>query len=109
MPGKNEGDQEKEKEKKARGSGEPDCRNCPVARALGLCEGMRGVLNEVDCSEFLAHLSNARREFLLGIKSLLEEFIELEEEKAEKHKQASSAKRKKRRTPEEKLTRIDIE
>ncbi len=103
-------EKERDKEKaKDRSGGEPDCRNCPIARALGLCEGMRGMLGEVDCGEVLAHFSNARREFLLGIKSLLEEFIELEEEKAERHKQASSTRKRKKRPPEEKLTRIDID
>jgi hypothetical protein len=104
---------EQENREKGKGKGKepgaPDCRNCPIARALGMCDGMRSLLGEVDCSDFLAHFSNARREFLLGIKSLLEEVIELEEDKAEKHKQASSTKKRKRRPPEEKLTRIDIE
>ncbi len=94
---------------KGRTEGVSDCQSCPIAKALGMCDGMRSMLSELDCSEFLAHFSNARREFLLGIKSLLEEMIELEQGKAEKHKQSSNAKKKKRRPPEEKLTRIDIE
>ncbi len=86
-----------------------DCQSCPVAKALGLCEGMRAVLNEVDCGEFLAHFSNARRELLLGVKSLLEEVIDLEEDKASRHKQASAEKKKKRPPRESLIQKIDIE
>lgn len=99
-----------EKEGKGKKAEKPsDCQNCPIAKALGMCDGMRNVLTEVDCGEFLAHFSNARREFLLGVKSLLEEVIDLEEENAEKHKQASVVKKQKRAPREEKLKKIEIE
>lgn len=86
-----------------------DCQSCPIAKALGMCDGMRNALTEVDCGEFLAHFSNARRELLLGVKSLLDEVIDLEEDKAEKHKQASTEKKKKRPPREGKIQKIDIE
>lgn len=86
-----------------------DCQSCPVAKALGMCDGMRILLTEIDCGDFLAHVSNARREVLLGVKSLLDGVISMEEEKAEKHKQASTEKQKRKRPPEEKLQKITIE
>jgi hypothetical protein len=99
-----------EKEKNNDKAAKPaDCQSCPVAKALGMCDGMRNLLIEVDCCDFLAHISNARREVLLGVKSLLDGVISMEEEKAEKHKQASTEKKKKKHPSEEKLTKIEIE
>lgn len=99
-----------EKEKNNDQASKPaDCQSCPVAKALGMCDGMRNLLTEIDCGDFLAHVSNARREVLLGVKSLLDGVISMEEEKAEKHKHTSAEKKKHKRPPEEKLTKITIE
>jgi hypothetical protein len=99
-----------EKEKSNDQAAKPaDCQSCPIAKALGMCDGMRNLLTEIDCGEFLTHVSNARREVLLGVKSLLDGVISMEEEKAEKHKQASTAKKQRKRPTEEKLTKIEIE
>ena len=99
-----------EEEIKGKKSAKPvDCQSCPIAKALGMCDGMRSLLTDVDCGEFLAHFSNARRELLLGVKSLLDEAIDLEEGKAEKHKEASTGKKKKKKPSGEKLKKIDIE
>lgn len=83
-----------------------DCRSCPVARIFGLCEQLGYLLTGLDSGEFHSHMSNARRELLLGVKSLVDEAIRLEEERLERRSKAAGKSRKK---GGEKLRHISIE
>jgi hypothetical protein len=79
--------------------------DCPVARAFGLCDEAGLNLKSLNISDFLAHMASARREFLLGMKSILEEAIRLEDERIERRQAAS----KKKQSNKEQLHRISIE
>jgi len=80
--------------------------DCPVAKAFGLCEEAGLNLKSLNISDFLAHMASARKEFLLGMKSILEEAIRLEDERIER-RQAASTKNK--QSNKEQLRRISIE
>jgi len=77
---------EKKKEEKET---KPGCVNCPVAKAFGLCEDMCSVLGNIDINEFFMHMANARKEIMLGLRSLLDEAIRIEDEKGGKRQAAS--------------------
>jgi hypothetical protein len=83
-----------------------ECGDCPVARAFGLCGEAGSHLKSLNVNDFLAHMASARREFLLGMKSMLDEAIRLEEERVEKRQAASTKKKGKN---EEQLRRISID
>jgi hypothetical protein len=83
-----------------------ECVDCPVVKAFGLCKGAGLDLKSLNISDFLAHVAGARREFLLGMKSILEGAIRLEEERIER-RQAASAKKK--QNNKEQLRHISIE
>jgi hypothetical protein len=83
-----------------------DYADCPVARAFGLFEEAGLNLKGLNMSDFLAHMATARKEFLLGMKSILEEAIRLEDEGIERRKAASM---KKKQSNKERLRRVSIE
>lgn len=80
--------------------------DCPVAKAFGRCEEGGLDLKSLNISDFLSHMASARREFLLGMKSILEEAIRLEDERIERRQAAST---KKKRNNKEQLRRISVE
>jgi len=72
---------------------------CPVAKAFGLSEEAGLDLKGLNISDFLAHMASARREFLLGMKSILEEAIRLEDERIERRQAASKKKQNNKEQP----------
>jgi hypothetical protein len=86
---------------------EPQCEyvDCPVARAFGFCEEAGLNLKNLNIDDFLAHMGSARKEFLLGMKSILEEAIRLEDERLERRKAVSKKKQDNKGQPR----RISIE
>ena len=97
-----------ERIEKARKDGEkPDdyCRHCPMAKLFGACDYLCSFLKDIDAKDFSIHMASARKEVLLGIKSLLDEAIRTEEERIERKKKAQD----KREEKAERLRRIEIE
>ena len=81
------------------------CRHCPMAKLFGACDYLCSFLKDIDAKDFSIHMASARKEFLLGIKSLLDEAIRMEEDRIERKEKA----KKKRDERTERLNRIDIE
>jgi|GEM_PF-1141857 len=90
---------------KAREKPDDYCRHCPMAKFFGACDYFCSFFKDVDVKDFSIHMASARKEVLLGIKSLLDEALRMEEERIEKKKKAKT----KREEKTEKLHRIDIE
>jgi hypothetical protein len=80
------------------------CADCPIAKAFGLCGNMCATLGAMDINDFLIHLATARREIMLGLKSLLDEAIRMEEERIDKRQSVG-----KKSGGKEKLREIAIE
>ena len=81
------------------------CRHCPMAKLFGACDYLCSFLKDIDAKDFSIHMASARKEVLLGIKSLLDEAIRVEDERIERKKKAQD----KRDERSERLRRIDIE
>lgn len=81
------------------------CRHCPMAKLFGACEYMCSFLKDLDGKDFSIHMAQARKEVLLGIKSLVDEAIRLEEERIERKEKAKSRAEQKA----QRLRRIEIE
>ncbi|MDY6796332.1 MAG: hypothetical protein SWK76_13815 [Actinomycetota bacterium] len=81
------------------------CDDCPVAKFFGACEHMCSFLQSMENKNLYIHMANARKEILLGIKSLVEEAIRMEDERVERRKKAAEKSGK----GEEKLQRIEID
>jgi hypothetical protein len=81
------------------------CRHCPMAKLFGACDYMCSFLKDLDGKDFSIHMASARKEFLLGIKSLLDEAIRLEDERIERKKKAKGGSGER----SERLHHIDIE
>ena len=91
--------------RKAREKPDDYCQQCPMSKLFGACDYLCSFLKDVDVKDFSIHMASARKEVLLGIKSLLDEAIRMEEERIEKKEKA----KKKRDEKTERLHRIDIE
>jgi hypothetical protein len=94
-----------EEARKAREKPDDYCRHCPMAKFFGACDYMCSFLKDLDGKDFSIHMASARKEFLLGIKSLLDEAIRLEDERIERKKKAKGGSEER----SERLHRIDIE
>jgi hypothetical protein len=81
------------------------CGECPIAKAFGLCGSMCSLLGNMDINDFFVHMATARREVMLGLRSLLDEAIRMEEERIDRRQ--SEAERKGR--GKEQLREITIE
>jgi hypothetical protein len=91
--------------RRAREKPDDYCRHCPMSKLFGACDYLCSFLKDVEVKDFSIHMASARKEVLLGIKSLLDEAIRMEEERIEKKKKAKT----KREEKTERLHRIDIE
>jgi hypothetical protein len=97
--------------KKAGGAGgkspesKSECFECPIAKAMRLCDETGWDFKGINISDFLAHMAGARREFLMGIKSMLEEAIRLEDERIERRQAAST---RKKQSNKEQVHRIPV-
>jgi hypothetical protein len=69
---------------------------CPIAKALGLFDEAGLNLKSLNIDDFLTHMASARKEFLMGMKSILEEAIRLEDDRIERRKAASKNSGKER-------------
>ena len=94
-----------EEVRKARGKPDDYCLHCPMAKLFGACDYLCSFLKDIDAKDFSIHMASARKEVLLGIKSLLDEAILREDERIERKKKAKD----KREEKAERLHRIDIE
>ncbi|OFW56835.1 MAG: hypothetical protein A2V52_04690 [Actinobacteria bacterium RBG_19FT_COMBO_54_7] len=69
-----------------------ECVGCPLARAFGLCENACSMFGNIDINEFFLHMANARKEIMMGLKTLLDEAIRIEDERSERRQDASGKK-----------------
>lgn len=81
------------------------CGKCPVAKIFGLNGDSGSMVGHVDINQFFMHIANARKEIMLGLRSLLDEAIRIEDERVDRRQAASDRKRR----GHEQLRQISIE
>ena len=95
---------EKEEVFEERDRGELTCGDCPIARIFGF-GGSISILGNMDFNQFFMHMASARKERMLGLRSLLDEAIRIEDEKMKKRQSTSGRKEKSK----EQLRKIAID